>query len=41
MNWDKTPNLKEFAEQFARYLDDVGCMDKQKIDFYFIIEYNS
>jgi hypothetical protein len=27
MEWDKEPKLKEFAEEFARYLNDVGCMD--------------
>ena len=27
MDWDKEPKLKEFAETFADYLKDVGCMD--------------
>ena len=27
MDWDKEPKLKEFAETFEQYLDDVGCMD--------------
>ena len=27
MDWDKEPKLKEFAETFADYLNDVGCMD--------------
>jgi hypothetical protein len=27
MDWDKEPKLKEFAEAFADYLNDVGCMD--------------
>lgn len=27
MDWDKEPTLKQFAEKFADYLNDVGCMD--------------
>lgn len=27
MDWKKEPKLKEFAETFADYLNDVGCMD--------------
>lgn len=26
MDWDKEPTLKQFAEKFAEYLSDVGCM---------------
>jgi len=27
MDWKKEPKLKEFAEAFADYLKEVGCMD--------------
>ena len=27
MNFDKAPSLKEFAEVFNRYLNDVGCIN--------------
>ena len=27
MDWDKQPTLKDFANAFADYLNDIGCMD--------------
>ena len=27
MNWDKEPNLKEFATTFNDYVKEIGCMD--------------
>jgi hypothetical protein len=27
MEFDKPPTLKEFAETFNAYLNDIGCMD--------------
>lgn len=30
MDWDKEPSLKEFAEIFLNYLQDIGCMNNDQ-----------
>ena len=29
MDWDKEPTLREFANKFQDYLNDIGCMDNE------------
>ena len=30
MDYTREPTLKEFAETFNQYLDDIGCMDNDE-----------